>query len=139
VSGKSIAALVGFGLMALYGALVWRAAWTGEMPRPLQGAERGWRYRLALGLTEAPPTRRFMPAMILWIWVGFLFLLADAVARHRGGALERIASVLGVLWLLMLVTLALVALLNRPKFLIPPYARNEPGILTRWLSAARRR
>jgi hypothetical protein len=39
----------------------------------------------------------------------------------------------------MLATIVVVALFNRPKFLIPPYARNEPGNLARWLGAGRRR
>jgi hypothetical protein len=139
VSGKDILTLVGFGLLSLYGLLVWRAAWTGEMPKTLQGAERGWRLRLALGLSEAAPNRRFVPALILWVWVGFLFLAAAAAGHGAGLLLHRIAQILGVCWLVMLLTAGVVAMLNRPKFLIPPYARDEPGILVRWMGADKTR
>jgi hypothetical protein len=32
-----------------------------------------------------------------------------------------------------MLLLGIVAMFNRPKFLIPPYARDWPGILGQWL------
>jgi hypothetical protein len=71
-----------------------------------------------------------MPPLIVWAWVVFLFPLAEHGGARRGfGPRSRCAG--RVLTLVMLLVNACVALFNRPKFLIPPHARNEAGFVNR--------
>lgn len=48
MSGRELFVLIVGGVLALWGMLNWRIAWTGELPQSLQGGGGGWR-RLAAG------------------------------------------------------------------------------------------
>jgi hypothetical protein len=60
----------------------------------------------------------------------------DAIGARWFAALVLVlAGVLGVVFLL----LATVVLFNWPKFVVPPYLRHQPGAVTEWRQAWRRR
>jgi hypothetical protein len=92
-----VAALVFSGLLSLYGVLIWRVVWTREVSKALWNAERGWRLRLVLALDQGAPTVRHGPALIVFVWSLFLFLLAKKL--DADGAV----TVLGIALLVMLV------------------------------------
>lgn len=129
MSGRELFVLIVGGVLALWGMLSWRIAWTGELPQSLQGGGGGWRRRLRLGLAAAPPTGRLMPLLIVAVWTLYLMFVLLIISGQLDGAAARITRTLGIGLLVAFVALALLALavrlFNRPQAVIPPYARDH--------------
>jgi L-lactate permease len=104
-----------FWVMALIGTFsllqLWRQPiehWSHSMPKEWPSSERAWRaYR-----------RGMLPALLFVVLMALSFTLPQFVLAF---ALLLVAVVLPLL--------ALVTLLNRPKFLVPPAQRRERGLL----------
>lgn len=87
---------------------------------------RGWQRGLGAGLA------------------GFAFGLAaiacEMVESAFGVALpDLLTGVLFAVMLALLLTVLAIMLLNRPKFLVPPRFRSEPGVLSDWFGSRHRR
>lgn len=115
------------GLLALWGVLVWRMAWTGELPRAVRSGG-GWRARVRSALAVSSPTGRLMPLLILGIWALYLMYVCLVVAGRLEGGAARLFRTAGLTLLVVFVAISLLAatvhLLKRPRALIPPYARD---------------
>ena len=128
MTGREVFMLVVGGALALWGLAVWRIAWTGELPQSLRHGN-GWRGRLRLALAASPPTGRLMPLLIVAVWALFLmgaFLVASGLLDGGAAAATRAAGLaLLVVFVVVLVLIVSVALFNRPRAVIPPYARSR--------------
>ena len=129
MSGQELFVLIVGGVLALWGMLVWRIAWSGDLPRSLRDGDGGWRRRLRLGLAAAPPTGRLMPLLIVAVWTLYLMFVLLIISGQLDGAAARITRNLGLGLLVAFVVLVLlivsVRLFNRPHVVIPPYARDH--------------
>jgi hypothetical protein len=125
---RDLFVLVFGGWGAIWGAFVWRTAWTSELPESVRQGT-GWRRRVRQGLAVASPTGRLMPLVIVANWVLYAMFLCLRVSDWLGGAASRAFKTAGVVLLVGFVAIALlivvVHLLKRPRFVIPPYARDE--------------
>ena len=64
--------------------------------------------------------------------------VADAIGKDGAG--YDIAMSVGLVGLLGIFVLALpITFFNRPRFLVPPHQRDEPGALAEWRTARARR
>jgi hypothetical protein len=128
VIDREILAVICSSVLALWGVLVWRVAWTGEMPRRLRGEGR-LRSRLRLGLAAAPPTGRVAPLLIVETWVLSLMFLSFLVSERLDGGIAKVMKAIGVVLLTAFVTLSLLIVvvrrLNWPKFVIPLVADSN--------------
>jgi len=87
--------------------------------------------------------RAFVPVMLAWCGgvVGYwVAALNGGAAGARAPQAAKVAAVVTAVWFgVWLVVAAPVVLLNRPKLLVPPSQRGEPGAFAEWQSARRKR
>ena len=114
--------------------------WHGELADLHEAGSRDW-WPLGEALR-----RGFLRGLTVGI-VGFTCLLialaaaiaADAVAGTAAIVLGRTAQAFFLLFVVLLLVDAGVTLFNRPKFVVPPYLRDEPGALAMWLRRGSRK
>ena len=88
---------------------------------------RGWVRALAAGLVGG---------WLLVVSMGLAALLATDTIESSGG-FALLALLVGGLFL-SLAVVASIILVNRPRFAVPPHARDEPGALAEWRSSRSR-
>ena len=132
VTGSAATAL-GIGSLVML-PLVWRgylgrrAARAGRMGTYGQIGLFWWPFGAA---TRRGAIRAFVPGLLVWwggvaaYWVSVARRDSAGPAPHADGVVQGIAVMCGVGFLLALT----VVFFNRPKFLVPPPSRNEPGAL----------
>ena len=124
---------------AAYGLVLLPKIWTAKAtgPRP-EDTRRRWSFRDAREQAYA----RGLPAGILALTALVIsmaaVLLEDATSGSLAGAARR--SALGAFIAFVAFTLVgvSVTLFNRPKLLVPPATRDEPGAITLWWRGRRR-
>ncbi|WP_432937219.1 hypothetical protein ACQPXM_24630 [Kribbella sp. CA-253562] len=86
---------------------------------------------------------RSIPAAVLALLMLELGLIAAFFAEYLTGEGSRFADRLtvyfGTAFVVMLLVDLSVRLFNRPKFIVPPDARSEPGAVRLWWSSRKRR
>lgn len=140
MSALQVVALIFMTALTVVALTQLRRIWRGELTDLHEAGSRDyWPLGEAL-------RRGFLRGLVVGI-VGFTCLLialaaaiaADELTGTAAAALERTGQALFLLFVVLLVVDAGVTLFNRPKFVVPPYLRDEPGALAMWLRRGRRR
>jgi len=123
----AVAAAVGIrGLMIL--PRVWRNEWYGPHPdRPFSG----WPFGIALwrGFVRSGPL-----GAVFAIFAALVWFLGKGSSDP---ALDTVADVLAVITFFILFPIGgAVTLFNRPKWVVVPYLRHQPGAIAEWRGAS---
>jgi hypothetical protein len=127
------------GAFAAYGLAMLPKIWTAKAtgPRP-EDTRRRWSFRDARQQAYA----RGLPVSILALTALVLSMATAAVEEATSGTLSSVAGRSAVWAFIAFVAFTLgagtVTLFNRPKLLVPPAARDEPGAIALWLRGRKR-
>jgi hypothetical protein len=108
-----------------------KAIWRDGLPYAKHNFDRG-----------SPAWRAWVRATVALAWLGALGLILGMVAMSLPpnlGVTTVLAAAGGLLFLGSILLGFFIALFNRPKAVIPPLYRDEPGALAEWAVRRRRR
>jgi hypothetical protein len=152
MAAGDIAVGVGATVMSACGLYLLPRVWGGWLDRKA-GAFRGreWTHgELGLIMPFGPAVKRGMQrsfpvltvtwcCMTCFAWIRILAGHGSAAGPRPGGAAGVAAWVFTVLSLLGLATMLAVIWFNRPKFVVPPRYRDQPGAVSEWIANWRSR
>lgn len=102
-----------------------------------KAVEAGFRGWWPYGRTALAGWIRAIPTALFGAWAFLVALLAMMTAESIE-ALRGIATALAIgssiLLLLSVVLIATIVIVNRPRVVVPPGRRGEPGLLQMWIS-----
>ena len=124
---------------AAYGLVLLPKIWTAKPTGPApEDTRRRWSFRDA----RAQAYARGLPAAILALTALVLSMAAVVVEEATSGTLSGVAGRIALWVFIAFVGFTLggasVTLFNRPKLLVPPAARDEPGAIALWWRGRRR-
>lgn len=128
--------IVLLGLLVLGGLALLPKLWRSEADIQKEEATKKW---WPFGEAFREGFLRSIPAAILALLMLELGLIAGFFQEYLTGEGSRIAReltvYLGSAFVVMLLVDLSVTLFNRPKFIVPPGARDEPGAVSLWWSS----
>jgi len=139
LTAGSKVAIVLFGALVLGAAFVMPRFWRGEMKDGMDRGTASWwlfgeplRKGLIRGVLvgEMGAATAFLTAVCVWV-------RQESTPPLRALA-DRGVTLFSLLFLIALLVSATVVLFNRPRFLMPPIHRDEPGAVRYWVEAWRR-
>jgi hypothetical protein len=137
--GQRVATVLG-GALVVAGAFVMPKFWRGEYRELFDRGSSGW-------WPFGEPLRKAFIRGILLGGLGMTCAVLAAVCVWvRGdteGDIRTVANagitIFGLMLMLLIFLSVLVILFNRPKFLIPPTYREEPGAIRYWIDLRRKK
>ncbi len=128
------------GAMSVGGWVLMAVLWRSEADRPSRTAtDRRWSFSQAVREAYV----RTLPIAfitITFMWFGLVALLVrDLSSGRTRGLADTLGNWFATLAFASLPVHVTVTLFNRPKFVVPPAARDEPGALTLWWRSRRHR
>lgn len=128
------------GLCVLGGAFVMPRFWRGELKDVMDRGTAGLGWLFGEALRKA--FIRSGLAAEIGATSAFLALICILVRQESSGRIHDLAdsalSFFVLLFLLSLFVAGMIALFNRPRFVVPPIHRDEPGAVRYWIEAWRR-
>jgi hypothetical protein len=129
----SVGAWLGLGVCVAFllgGPFVARRLWTNELRRTFDPdvAPSGWIFGDALW-------RGWFRVAFLGYLVVSLFGLAGLLWLVDGETVNLVGGYAAALAVLLMVFAVPIVLLNRPKFLVVPWLRDQPGAIAEWRGA----
>jgi hypothetical protein len=128
--GLLVAIVVLAGIVGLYAVAIKRV-WQGTSEYDPSGPPAWWPFSLPLwrGVSRAFPVQGACAILVIGGGIG-----ADLAGKDSSG--YDIGMSVGLVGLLGLFLLALpITFFNRPRFLVPPHQRDDPGALAEWRRA----
>ena len=126
----AITIVVFVAILILFGLAITRI-WQGRSELDMSSAPSWWPFSKALwrGVTRAFPVQAACVILLIGGGIG-----ADLAGKDSSG--YDIGMSIGLLGLLGILLLALpITFFNRPRFLVPPHQRDEPGAVAEWRAA----
>lgn len=135
VSAVHMVALIVMAVLAVGGVLLLPRFWRGELASMYEHASRD------VWLWGEPLRRGFIRGLHLGVLgsVVMVFLGFAAAALEPTESIGPVVGAALVLFFALLVLGGSVALFNRPRWVVPPHARNEPGAVHEWRVRRRER
>ncbi|MFB6720573.1 hypothetical protein ACFCV3_10450 [Kribbella sp. NPDC056345] len=134
-----VVVIVLLGLLVLGSLALLPKLWRSQADIQRAEATRAWPFSEAFRAGFL----RSIPAAVLALLMLELGLIAGFFAQYLTGDGSRLADRLtvyfGTAFVVMLLVDLSVTLFNRPKFIVPPDARSEPGAVRLWWSSRKRR